>query len=45
LGLYPFPDNNLAYLKEVERLVAEGSKKRLKIEVPFFGEAVLKIMP
>jgi 7-cyano-7-deazaguanine synthase len=23
LGLYPFPDNNLAYLKEVERLITD----------------------
>jgi 7-cyano-7-deazaguanine synthase len=37
LGLYPFPDNNLAYLREVERLITEGSKQRLKIEVPLFG--------
>jgi 7-cyano-7-deazaguanine synthase len=42
LGLYPFPDNNLAYLREVERLIAEGSKQRLKIEVPFFWRGCSK---
>ncbi len=37
LGLYPFPDNNLTYLKEVEKLITQGSSQRLKIDAPFFG--------
>ncbi|MCS7284186.1 MAG: 7-cyano-7-deazaguanine synthase [Hydrogenobacter thermophilus] len=37
LGLYPFPDNSKSYIKELERLISEGSGTAFSIEMPFFG--------
>ncbi|ADC89506.1 Queuosine synthesis-like protein [Thermocrinis albus DSM 14484] len=37
LGAYPFPDNNLPYLKEVEKLLSVGSGQDIKLEAPLFG--------
>ncbi len=37
LGIYPFPDNNINYIKDVESLISRGSKEEFSIEAPFMG--------
>ncbi len=47
LGIYPFPDNNSAYLSSLEKLVSLGTKREIKILAPFLGlhkESVIKLL-
>lgn len=37
LGLYPFPDNDKGYIKQVERLIEVGSNSDFSVELPLFG--------
>ncbi len=37
LGLYPFPDNNLSYLKDTEKLVSLGALQDFRVHAPFMG--------
>lgn len=37
LGIYPFPDNNSEYLKQVEKLISSGAKQDFKLHAPFMG--------
>ncbi len=37
LGLYPFPDNNFDYIKEVEALMSKGAKISLSVNAPLLG--------
>jgi len=37
LGLYPFPDNTVEYLKQLEKLISKGVGREFYIETPLFG--------
>ena len=37
LGLYPFPDNNLGYIKQVEDLMSKGASTKIEVDVPLLG--------
>jgi len=37
LGLYPFPDNNFNYIKEVQALMSRGANISLTVDVPLIG--------
>ncbi|MFN3813407.1 MAG: 7-cyano-7-deazaguanine synthase [Aquificaceae bacterium] len=44
LGIYPFPDNSIGYIKDVERLISSGSREEFFIEIPLMGMKKVEVI-